>query len=1677
MTPDGGIVVSETTEGALHLTTTGGQSQSIKTSGALRLLAAAPDGQSVVAVEGAKADCLSLTNGQSKVLFTLPTDIKEPTAACFSADNRTLYIVASDGAIYRVSRNEPTQATLLGKADGRAKSIHVSIARDRLLVHLENGSVSLFGVDESSAKVLFESKETKFTCSSLAGTRFVLGDEAGVVHEIIENPPSVRELFKLGSNGLVRLASDSEGSRCVAESTDKRLYQINLVDGVWTATRIGGSPGESLGLGLQKNAIIRVDTNGNLQSMPLSICQSVLGPEANVRAMANTADGRWLLACDSRGKLARWAITSEGIGKPQRCSLNTTVDDIRAFPNEASLCVLSKGKGLVVYNVNQDRVAGNVAAKIDSSEISALGSDRTAVIRQGELYSVVDFRTGTLESMGSNSADVANLFQIRIKGKNHWLSAAKSGEFQSISSQSEIRGAEGFRVSNKVEGAAMRNGLIQVRASSSVSTARIDSSSLNPFASPGAVIVASALGTSAANNVACDSANRVWFFGDGAGTPRSVVVPGNGDIQDVIWNHSDSSVTVATEKALYVIDAVTSKFVSTLKTKLPVRKLVRSTQEGLWCVGQDQRLFKLQLADFRWQKKLVEQPKFVAWHGEGKEVVAGTRLGTLIALDSVAGNQVAKVEYGKGEIRSACPVRNSNSILVLAGVSNVVSFDANHRLTEIPVSSALQLSSLATDATGRWLYASNNIGEILAWDLTNVEAAPKTIPCELRSSQLRFVEGDKLASIASATPALAFTPSNASQNSVAKISGTIEDFAILPDDSYVAVADGTSIIQLAGLVAEAPRQLAGGTGGFRMLAVHPRGLRVVAAGAYLGKPGAKLALWDMTDQRLIGEVELPSNPTRLVYSPDGGLIAVSMEDGGCHVFDGLNGILLEALPTTTGLNSVEFTEDARKVILGKQDGTIVVQPLSSIGVVRASEVAVSKLCLHGAGRYVVVGDASGKLALRMLGDLAQAKMGLQGLTAPIVQMKLSNDGRNLLAAYDDAEHSVLIWKLDTASGLPFAVAPDTVVRSPESRCTCAAFTTDSQFVVIGGEDGLIRAWSLQENREVSRFRGHTSAVRDVAPSIEVGTFVSAGADNSVRSWRFPGNLPRSGDPVPEGALVEATEMHQVTVPTESATKEEDRMVAARDALISGKPDSERAGEIFSLLSTDNKLVAEAKSSNGRLNTLERDPQASLNDIYQERVRNSQIVRRLQSTDSFGPISKFENALMQAQTNFRFDSGENSRPVKLRFSDRFLYAARPSVPKRPADPDQPAPDLGDNGALLSWEYRVTQLPSREWTVDEVAVSELFSLPNFNGAIAVPSMTMYSQDDGKSTQLPFASSWDVSRPLLGGKQLFAVGSQGANRAESEILRVYDTGKLKGERLDTISRYTSYEGSITALAFSNTSTRIAFCVRERVVHRLYVADAERIDSTMTLVEEFAHKRPWFAEDGEQGAPGITSLAFTPNDRTLIAHGRYDDAQYRLVSWGIGTSVDGGVAISPGLSRENKDRPFVSDQSARPIRFVMWPGPDVMIAEDFDKFIVWNLTTGESKQIPFLPMQRGLPQRAISDDGKWLIMGDDRGNVFIYDVLQGDRFPVCYTKELEQPPSTLRDKNQKDRPRIAERPAHAGPVIGVALSPPGAKGDFPEFAATIGEENRVIVWDLIPILGNRPTAAAKSSKRVAKQ
>ncbi len=514
------------------------------------------------------------------------------------------------------------------------------------------------------------------------------------------------------------------------------------------------------------------------------------------------------------------------------------------------------------------------------------------------------------------------------------------------------------------------------------------------------------------------------------------------------------------------------------------------------------------------------------------------------------------------------------------------------------------------------------------------------------------------------------------------------------------------------------------------------------------------------------------------------------------------------------------------------------------------------------------------------------------------------------------------------------------------------------------------------------------------------------------------------------------------------------------------------------------------ASSKRLRKLENDANASLDDIYRERQRNSQLRSKLSIRGLGRPQTNFatgfDNVVMQVDTNFRFNPEEALRPVKLCFADRFLFAARPSVPKRPVDPDAPPVDVGDNGELLSWEYRVTQLAAREWSVDEINVQDLFPIAEADGVFAAPSMVLFSQNDGVSRQFPPASHWGISR-YSGRKPYFVLGSVGSARAESQILQVYETTQLTNENRTPASHYSSYEAGVTALAISSQSTLVAFAVRERAVHRVFVADLTRFDRSLTLVSEYFHKNPWLVNDSNQpGMPGITSLAFSNDNKYLVGHGQYDENLWRFTTWSLEGEKDGSIKGKVEWELDNKERPFLNDLNSRPIRFIQVPTQAVsakdkstsanpLIVENDSGYAILDLSARKVVgEIAYLQMQRGLPQRALSEDGRWLIMGDDRGNVYVWNTLTRQRYSVAHSREDLTDKTPVASKTISNK-KPQDKPAHTGPVMGVALSGSLRNAEFPEFAATVGEENRLIVWDLIPVLAQSTAPAPPPSKKSA--
>jgi WD40 repeat protein len=824
--------------------------------------------------------------------------------------------------------------------------------------------------------------------------------------------------------------------------------------------------------------------------------------------------------------------------------------------------------------------------------------------------------------------------------------------------------------------------------------------------------------------------------------------------------------------------------------------------------------------------------------------------------------------------------------------------------------------------------------------------------------------------------------------------------------------------------------------------------------------------------------------------------------------------MLESIPAIEGLETIAFTQDGKKLLLARQDGLISVQSLLALGQSQASSAAIVSASFHGGGKYLLCGSVNGGMTLWNRAAFKTPQAVFQGIDAPINQSKVSSDGRYVFSVYEDADNSTYVWDLDASNSSTSKIEPRLIIKS-EVASSSAAFTSDSKFLLVGGSDGVIRAWSLADNREIARFEGHQGPVMDISPVADAGHFVSGGIDHSIRSWRFPSSLPPPGADIPQGALADATKVTDLEPPKSlEEIQDEDPNDAARQALIAGAG----TADILDLMEGDEHAKAEAKQSLARVVAVEKGSSVSGEELSRQRRRLAAAQRRLAPSENALSLSSFaegfSNLSFMADSNFKFGLDRTYRPVRLLFADRFLYAARTSATRKQArrndDGELEEIDEGDNGALLSWDYRYSRLQAHAWSIENLAVSELYPLPNSAGVFTVPQVILFSQD-GSSRELSDIASWAASNQPMPQRQFLAVGTAGAQREENDILKVFDVADLSRNNVAPTSQYRSFEGVVTAMAFANTSPHIAFSVRERAVHRLFIADAETLQ--LTKLEEYNHDEPWIESDDPGGqarvgtrrgrsnvgssgaAPGITSLAFSPQDSILVAQGEYNKSLHKFSRWKLSWNKNGELESFRKSSKEleNEGEPFFLNSGSKSIWFITkgprrqpTPSADAspkspdagvlkVLVRVGDGFSVVNLNSQrEEHKIKFLKTHHGIPEYTISNDGRWLMMGDDNGLAYIWDTYEGTRFCITIDAATEQ---RIQQANGRRLEDVPERPAHTGPIVGVALSEPDPGRDYPAFAATIGEENKLKVWELYPLLdpdtGLRSTNVARSVTR----
>ena len=158
----------------------------------------------------------------------------------------------------------------------------------------------------------------------------------------------------------------------------------------------------------------------------------------------------------------------------------------------------------------------------------------------------------------------------------------------------------------------------------------------------------------------------------------------------------------------------------------------------------------------------------------------------------------------------------------------------------------------------------------------------------------------------------------------------------------------------------------------------------------------------------------------------------------------------------------------------------------------------------------------------------------------------------------------------------------------------------------------------------------------------------------------------------------------------------------------------------------------------------------------------------------------------------------------------------------------------------------------------------------------------------------------------------------------------------------------------------------------------------------------------------------------------------------------------ISQQCEKEFKERPLFSAYGSEPIKFV--GNTDLVSLRERKRVSVQDLERGleEVIKIDLPSSQRGDVATDITQDGNWLAAGNDDGEVYIWELETGR--PVSLTQ--------------------GGRPAHDGPIVGIAFSPLNPETGTTDYLVTASESNTIRVWSLVDRLTQK--AMSETEKRL---
>jgi WD40 repeat protein len=290
----------------------------------------------------------------------------------------------------------------------------------------------------------------------------------------------------------------------------------------------------------------------------------------------------------------------------------------------------------------------------------------------------------------------------------------------------------------------------------------------------------------------------------------------------------------------------------------------------------------------------------------------------------------------------------------------------------------------------------------------------------------------------------------------------------------------------------------------------PDGQLVATAG-----DDGSVRIWNVRRRRLVSTITGHQGPARAAgFSPDGTRVATAGQDGVVAVADvnGHNRHVVLRIPPGNGHhptypNSVEFSFDARKLVVGARDGTVRLIDLEhrTSGVLgrHRGEVEGSRgVRMARFDKHATRVVSAGFDGFARIWDLARkTSLPLAHGKTWVIDASFSPDGRRVATASSDGR--LRLW--DARSGRPLfnlKVVPENLLS--------VRYSPDGKRLVTGADDGVVRVYDARRAIQLAELKGHHGYVFDAAFAAR-GAIVSCGEDGTLRIWAPPETTAFSGD--------------------------------------------------------------------------------------------------------------------------------------------------------------------------------------------------------------------------------------------------------------------------------------------------------------------------------------------------------------------------------------------------------------------------------------------------------------------------------------------------------------------------------------------------------------------------------------